>query len=45
MGIFPQCKEINKPPRHLSQTVDVIILSAVELGSIIVQYCMLFLVV
>lgn len=33
MGIFPQCKETDNPPSHLSQAVDVIMLSAMELGS------------
>lgn len=45
MGIFPQWKETDSPLRHLSQAVDVIMLSEVEQGSIIGQYCMLFLVV
>jgi len=44
MGIFPQWKETDNPPGHLSQAVDVIILSPGELGSIIGQHCMLFLV-
>lgn len=44
MGIFPQWKKTDDRPSSLSQAVEVIMLSAVELGSVIGQYYMLFLV-